>query len=112
MTLVMENSKYRYYAIVCTQRYSSTPYIQHVGTYGGYVGDTTCRYMAISTIVQSFMLQKLLAFLHRNLVGLINLLRASGIYSLSKITKDHIHISYFTHETIIYTAHSTIYMVL
>ena len=83
MTIIINH---RYGATVYPQMYSdmlSTPYVQHVRTYGGYVGDSACRYMAISTIVQSFMHQKLLAFLHHNLVGLINLLlRASGILSL------------------------------
>ena len=82
MTIIINH---RYDATVYPQMYSdmlSTPYVQHVRTYGGYVGHSACRYMAISTIVQSFMHQKLLAFLHHNLVVLINLLRAYGILYL------------------------------
>jgi len=56
-------ANHRYFTTVSPTKFVphiSVPYVQPFGIYDEYVGDTVCRYAAISTLVQSFRHHNLL----------------------------------------------------
>ena len=59
----MAVANHRYFTTVSPTKFVphiSVPYVQPFGIYDEYVGDTVCRYAAISTLVQSFRHHNLL----------------------------------------------------